>query len=89
MLSAIICNSQIIDDFTKSSRSDDHGPSRKKNKAGDQRRFSAAAREKAVGKQIQGGYYAYMENRKILGEKPILNILDEISKTLQMMYGII
>ena len=32
--------------------------------------------------QIQGGFHAYMENRKLLGDEIILNILDELSGIL-------
>ena len=32
--------------------------------------------------QIQGGFYAYMENRKMLGDESILYLLDEISRQL-------
>lgn len=33
--------------------------------------------------QIQGSYYAYMENRKRLGDERILHILDEVSSLLK------
>ena len=33
--------------------------------------------------QIQGGFYAYMENRKLLGDERILFILDELSGLLK------
>ncbi len=33
--------------------------------------------------QIQGGFYAYMENRKLLGDERILSILDELSGLLK------
>lgn len=32
--------------------------------------------------QIQGGFYAYMENHKLLGDERILSILDELSKRI-------
>lgn len=40
--------------------------------------------------QIQGGLYAYMENRKMLGDESILYLLDETSRQLnsfQIRYG--
>ena len=47
-----------------------------------------AAKEDAVfnvllSYQIQGGFYAYMENRKLLGDEKILQILDGISMHLK------
>ncbi len=33
--------------------------------------------------QIQGGFYAYMENRRLLGDESILYILDELSRQLK------
>ncbi len=36
--------------------------------------------------QIQGGFYAYMENRRLLGDESILNILDELSRHLKSFH---